>query len=54
MHDQVTTADVDLTELEPTDFDQFADYEDGDDLVICDRKNPRAWIKSDSVTRIEP
>lgn len=35
------------------DYDRFAEYEDGDATVICDRKDPRAWIKSDVVTDLE-
>lgn len=29
------------------DYDDFASYEEGDALVVCDRENPNAWIKSD-------
>lgn len=29
------------------DFDDYASYEDGDSLVVCDRENANAWVKSD-------
>lgn len=36
------------------DLDDVASYEDGDSLVICDRKNAKAWIESDAATTLEP
>lgn len=53
MHHQARTVDVNSTAPERTDYDRFADYEDGNDLVVCDRRNPKAWIKSDTVVRID-
>lgn len=53
MNDQAKAVDIDSTEPATTDFDRFADYKDGDDVVICDRENPKAWIKSDTVSRID-
>lgn len=53
MHHQARTVDVNSTAPERTDYDRFADYEDGNDLVVCDRRNPQAWIKSDTVARID-
>lgn len=46
------------TELEPrTDppshLEQFASYEDGDDLVICDKMSPNTWIRSDKTVSIQ-
>jgi hypothetical protein len=39
----------------PTDdLDGVASYEDDDAFVVCDRKNPQAWIRSDAVTDLEP
>lgn len=35
-----------------TEYEQFASYEDGDAIVICDRKKPQAWIRSDTVVGI--
>lgn len=29
------------------DHEGFTGYEDGDSYVVCDRKNPNAWIRSD-------
>jgi hypothetical protein len=37
-----------------TDFSRFTSYEDGDSVVICDRKNPTAWIRSDLTTSPQP
>lgn len=53
MQEQTHTTDVDQEESGKPDFDRFASYEDGDDIVICDRKNPKAWIKSDKVTQTD-
>lgn len=38
-----------MTEMAPDDERTTVAYEDGDDIVICDRKNPNAWIRSDTV-----
>lgn len=27
--------------------DWYTSYESGDSLVVCDRENPTAWIRSD-------
>lgn len=37
----------------PSHLEQFASYEDGTDLVICDRKSPSSWIRSDATVPIE-
>jgi hypothetical protein len=34
------------------DFEQYVSYEDEDGTLICDSKNPSAWIRSDAVTPI--
>lgn len=31
------------------DLANLVSYEEEDGLVVCDRENPRAWIKADSV-----
>ena len=28
------------------EFDEYVQYEDGEGTVICDRRNPSAWIRS--------
>lgn len=33
------------------DLKEFTSYQDGDGLVICDKQNPKAWIRSDETTR---
>lgn len=38
----------------PAGLDGVASYEDDDAFVVCDRKNPRAWIRSDAVTDLDP
>lgn len=47
-----------VAELEPaqrqTDFSRVTSYTDGDSIVICDRKNPTAWIRSDVTTSQQP
>jgi hypothetical protein len=40
------------TEPERIDFDDYASYEDGDSLVVCDRENANGWVKSDSTVEI--
>jgi len=39
---------------ESIEFDRYADYEDGGALVICDRRNARAWLRSDTTTALDP
>lgn len=53
MQEQARTTDVDQENPKKPDYDRFASYEDGNDVVICDRKNPKAWIKSDTVTQTD-
>jgi hypothetical protein len=38
---------------ERVDFDDYAEYEEGDSLVICDRENANAWVKSDVTAELE-
>lgn len=52
MPEQTQVADVDGTEPADVDLDKFASYEEGDSLVICDRQNPNAWVKSDTPTAL--
>lgn len=40
------TPDTAVAEPAGPDLDGYASYEDGDHLVICDRENPNAWIRS--------
>lgn len=35
------------------DYEQFICYEEGQSTVVCDRKNPNAWIKSDVLADVE-
>jgi hypothetical protein len=35
-----------VSDPEPIDDDRYAAYEDGAALVICDRRNPAAWIRA--------
>jgi hypothetical protein len=41
-------------DAEGTESDRYAGYEDDGALVICDRRNARAWIRSDATTRVDP
>lgn len=41
------------TEPERIDFDEYASYEEDDSLVICDRENANAWVKSDVTAELE-
>lgn len=38
---------VDEAEPDLPDLDGFTSYEDGDHLVVCDRENPNAWVRTD-------
>ena len=31
------------------EFDRYVSYPDGDGTVVCDRRNPSAWIRSTAV-----
>lgn len=53
MQEQTPVPAVDSETPSEPDFDRFTSYEDGNDLVICDRKNPKAWIKSDTVSHAD-
>lgn len=35
------------------DFDEYASYEESDSLVVCDRTNANAWVKSDVTMAVE-
>lgn len=37
----------------PSYLEQFASYEDGDQLVVCDTKSPNSWIRSDVTVAIQ-
>lgn len=45
-----TSADV---TPEVPDLDGFTSYEDGNALVVCDRKNTNAWVRSDVTYELE-
>jgi hypothetical protein len=47
-----TTAEP--AERESTDLDEFTGYEDGESYVVCDRTNPKAWIRSDLTAARSP
>lgn len=45
-----------ITAAEPPnrpDFDRYASYEADGALVVCDRKDPRAWIRSSVTTTLD-
>ncbi|RMB23792.1 DUF7331 family protein [Haloplanus aerogenes] len=54
MQNRTRAERVDGDIAETTEFDRYADYEDDGALVICDRRNARAWLKSDATTTVEP
>ena len=35
-------------------LDGYTSYEDGKYLVVCDRENPNAWIRSDGTVELQP
>lgn len=53
MREQTQVVDVDQAAPAAVDLEQFASYEADDGFVICDRKNPNAWIKAETTARIE-
>lgn len=54
MRERTKQVEVERVEPQITELEQFASYEDGDGVVICDRKAPNAWVRSDTTARIEP
>lgn len=38
---------------EVNSLDRYASYEDDDSVVVCDRKNAKAWVKSDVSVGVE-
>lgn len=46
---QAPEVDIDRPELE-----DVTSYEDDGALVICDKQNPNAWIRSGNLTILEP
>lgn len=51
---KTSTVEVETTEPEVADLEDVTCYEDDDATVICDRTNPKAWIRSDAVAAIDP
>jgi hypothetical protein len=43
-----------VPEAESIDLDEFTGYEDGNSYVVCDRRNPQAWIRSDVTETLSP
>lgn len=41
-------------ELDWSELDRYASYEDGESTVICDRKNTNAWIRADVTKPMSP
>lgn len=52
----MNTPTLNVEPVEPTfvDLSEFTSYEEDERTIICDRKNPNAWIRSDLVSSIEP
>lgn len=49
-----TTQETSQAASQPTDrYDQYTAYEDDGALVVCDRTNPRAWIRSATTTALD-
>lgn len=53
MQRQTTQPELVAEEPPAADLDSFASYDDGDALVVCDRSNPNAWIRSDATTTVD-
>lgn len=49
-----THTERDSERIDPSDFDRYADYEDCGDLIVCDRREPGAWIRSDRTETLDP
>lgn len=41
------------TEPDVADLDDVTSYEDGDHHVICDTKNPNAWIRAEETADVQ-
>lgn len=51
-NDNLRAVETTLAEPKRIDYDDYASYEEGDSLVVCDRENANAWVKSDSSVEI--
>lgn len=54
--DGVHAAPVDGTDPDDhpaDDLENVTAYNDGDAFVVCDRKNTRAWIRSETVADVD-
>lgn len=56
VHTRRGTEAVDEAEPDdrPAGLEGVASYDDDDAFVVCDRKNPQAWIRSDTVADLDP
>lgn len=54
MQDQPLAQEI--VDPDPVALDDYAAYEDGAALVICDRTNPAAWIRVETAatTMLDP
>jgi hypothetical protein len=49
------TRETDFAQAEQDhkDFEEYASYKEDDSLVVCDRTNANAWVKSDVLMAVE-
>lgn len=46
--------DADETAADPEEQPELVAYEDEDAYIVCDRSNPKAWIRSTITMAAEP
>lgn len=50
----VARESIDQTEAPLEDLSDVTGHEDGDSYVVCEKSNPKAWIRSDVATERRP
>lgn len=54
MRTEQTEVEIEPATPEYNDLNDFASYEDGERLVVCDRTNPKAWISAETTRALDP
>lgn len=52
MRSDVQHAAIDQTDASLEDLNDVTGYEDGDSYVVCEKSNPKAWVRSDVTTEL--
>lgn len=52
MQSELSEPVVEAPDAEVPDLDFVTGYEDADGYVICEKSNPKAWIRADETTQL--